>query len=701
MADIELTLQSSRLLPGCAFGLAEPTALVEVTCRGVDAFDAEAEARVRDRAAAFYPDENYYLFFGVSEQDWPGAFLLPGGADPDGAHRLGRWVVALTIILQRWAYDLGFRGSVVHADAERLLLAVPWRREELFSGALELAIRLLGLWAQPEPPAADLEEATAYFRDGLDGLHSRGLIVDGLRFAQAAVARDIPVSAFFDILRLGWGANTEYLHATFTQRTGWLAHYVAKNKNATSSLLAQAGVPVPPMRVVAEAAAAEQAAAELGWPVVVKPASEDMSKGVVAGITTVERLRTAFDAAAAMSPGRVMIEKHLPGDSHRLLVVHGRVLDTVRRVPPEVTGDGEHSIAELIERANTDPRRRTILKPVKLDDEGVEFLREQGLHRESVPERGRVVRFAHLTFRRVGGYTEDVSTLVHPDNRALAERAARILQLDIAGVDLLIEDIGRSWRDVGGAVLEVNSQPSLMPHWLARPEWDVNGEILDLLTGGRSLRIPTAVISGVEGAGRAAALLQRIWQTAGVLTGICTRDGVTIGEEVVSTADLCGQPGIQMILTDPTVHAGVFELPAEKLIEFGHGCDRYDVVAVTNSSPDNQELHADMLRRAHRAIVLNAEDPCCMAIRFAASAPRHILVATNPEVVASHRAVGGDAVYLEVADGRSWMTLSEGETTTRLGSVEDTGGETTAMLVAAALAWAQGIDPAVIAEVLT
>ena len=116
---------------------------------------------------------------------------------------------------------------------------------------------------------------------------------------------------------LGWGANTEYLHATFTQRTGWLAHYVAKNKNATSSLLAQAGVPVPPMRVVAEAAAAEQAAAELGWPVVVKPASEDMSKGVVAGITTVERLRTAFDAAAAMSPGRVMIEKHLPGDSHR------------------------------------------------------------------------------------------------------------------------------------------------------------------------------------------------------------------------------------------------------------------------------------------------------------------------------------------------------------------------------------------------
>lgn len=700
MADIELTLQTSRLLPGCAFGLAEPTALVEVTCTGVDAFDAEAERRVRDRAAAFYPDENYYLFFGISEQDWPGAFLVPGGSDQEGAHRLGRWVVALTIILQRWAHDLGFRGNVVHADPDRLLLAVPWRREEVFTGALGLAIRLLQIWVQPEPPAAEVQEATTYFRDGLAVLHRRGLIVDGLRYAQAAVARDIPVNPVLDFLRLGWAANAEYLHASFTGRTGWLAHYVAKDKIATSALLAQAGIPVPPLQVVADVGAAEQAAAELGWPVVVKPASEDMSNGVVAGITTVDRLRSAFDTAATMSPGRVMVEKHLPGDSHRLLVVHGRVLDTVRRVPAGVTGDGEHSIAELIERANTDPRRTTILKPVALDDEGLEFLREQGLDRESVPERGRVVRFGHLTFRRVGGYTEDVSALVHPDNRALAERAARVSQLDIAGVDLLIEDIGRSWRDVGGVVLEVNSQPALMPHWLARPEWDVNGEILDLLIGGRTLRIPTAALSGVEDADRAAALLQRIWQMAGALTGVCTRNGVRVGDEVVSTADLGGLPGIQMILADPGVQAGVFEVPTETLIELGHGCDRYDVVGVLNSSPQTRELHADILRRAHQAVVLNAEDPSCLAIRFAASASRHILVSTDYEVVALHIAVGGDAVYLENAGGRCWMTLAEGETTTRLSAVDGTTSDPVPMMFAAALAWAQGIDPAIIAEAL-
>ncbi len=700
MAAIELTLQGSRLLPGCAFGLAEPTALVEVTCSGAEAFDAEVEARVKERAAAFYPDENYYLFFGISEQDWPGAFIVPGGADGDAAHRLGRWVVAVTIILQRWAHDLGFRGSVVHADPDRLLLAVPWRREEVFTGALGLAIRLIGLWMQPEPQEAELEEVTTYFRDGLTALHTRGILVDGLRFAQAANLRDIPVSAVFDFLRLGWGAESEYLHATFTGRTRWLAHYVAKNKNATSSLLAQAGVPVPPLRVVADAEAAEQAAAELGWPVVVKPASEDLSRGVVAGISTVERLRSAFDAAAELSPGRVMVEKHLPGDSYRLLVVHGRLLDAVRRVPAEVTGDGEHSIAELIDLANTDPRRTTILKPVTLDDEGLEFIREQGLGPESVPERGRLVRFGHLTFRRLGGYTEDVSARVHPDNRALAERAARILQLDLAGVDVMIEDIGRSWREVGGAVLEVNSQPSLMPHWLARPEWDVNGEVLDLLIDGRSLRIPTAALSGVEGADRAATLLHRIWQRAGVLTGVCTGDGVRIGDDVVSTEALGGLPGIQMILTDSGVRAGVFEVPTATLIELGHGCDRYDVVAVLNSSPETAELHTDILRRAHRAIVLNAEDPSCVAIRYATSAPRQILVATDPEVVALHVAVGGDAVYPETVDGRCRMTLASGGTQIRLGVVDGTGSDTAAMLFAAASAWAQGLDPAIIAEAL-
>lgn len=700
-SGVRLELRNRRFLPGCAFGLAEPTALVELAVTGVDTFDAATEQRLKARAGAFYPEENYYLFFGVDEQDWPAPFLVDGAAGPcTPAQRLGQWVVALTVILQRWAYDVAFRGAVVDADPSRLLLAIPWRQQSVFSGALELAVRLIPLWSEPEPDAADLAEVTDYFHTGLEALHTSGLVLDGLRFAQAAVARDIPIAITLGFLRLGWGADAELLHGTFTGHTAWIAHCTAKDKIATSSLLGAVGVPVPAMRVVADYEGAESAAAELGWPVVIKPPALDMSAGIVPGIDSTDKLRSAFAAAAALSPGRVMVEKHVPGDSHRLLVVHGRLLDAVRRIPPEVTGDGVHSIAELIVIANADPRRAVVVKPVKLDDEGVEFLREQGLDETSVPEKGRLVRFAHLTYRRVGGYAEDVSTVIHPDNRALAERVARVAQLDIAGVDLLIEDISRSWREVGGCVCEVNSQPALMPHWLARPDWDVNGEILDLLIAGRPMRIPTAAVVGVGETGATALLLQEIWEATGRRTGVCTTEVLRIGDDVVSTDNLAGQPGTHMILADPGVEAAVFEVPTDNLIELGHGCDRYDVVAILGTDADVVDLHTDVLHRAHRAIVVNADDPLCMDLRLRIPGPRHVLVTRDAGSVALHCAVGGDAVFIETVDGQNWLTLAEGENRTRLMCPVGSGPAPLPVLFAAAVAWAQGVDADVIGTVL-
>lgn len=701
---LQLTVRSRRLLPGCAFGLSEATALVEVSCSGGEAFDEAAEARIRSRAAAFYPDEDLYLFFGLAERDWPAAFLVDGSADgevsnQDPAHRLGRWIVALTVVVQRWAHDVAFCGAVLHAAPQRLLLAIPWRTDWMFDGALDFAIRMIRIWVQPEPAADELAEADKYFRDSLVSLHGAGPPLEALRFAQAAAARDIPISTTIGNLRLGWGAGAELLNATFTGHTGLLAHFTAKDKISTSELLTRTGVPVARLCVAGDFEAAEKAAAQLGWPVVVKPPNQDLSVGVVTGIRTAEALRTAFDAAAELSPGRVMVEQHVPGDSYRLLVVHGRLLAAVRRVPAGVTGDGEHSIAELIEAANADHRRKTILKPIKLDDEGLEFLREQGLDEQSVPERGRVVRFAHMTFRRIGGSTEDVAALVHPDNRALAERVARISRLDLAGVDLLITDISRSWREVGGVIGEVNSQPALMPHWLAQPDRDICGEILDLLLENRPTRIPVAAFSGIDGAGVAATLLHTIWQSVGKVTGVCTADGVRIGDDVISTENLAGQPGIHLVFADPAVEAGVFEVPTDTLIEFGHGCDRYDVAAVLNSEPRTAELHAEILLRAHDAVVVNADDPACMAIRSRARAPRHVLVAEDPSSVSLHCSVGGDAAYIESVDGRMWLTLAEGDVTTRVLPMAG-GRHQLPALFAAAVAWAQGIAPAAIAAAL-
>lgn len=699
--NLKMELRNRRLLPGCAFGLAEKTVLVELAISGADFFDATVEERLKARATAFYPDENYYLFFGVNEQEWPGAFLVDDAVGDLGApaHRLGRWVVALSIILQRWAYELAFHGAVVYSDSDRLLLAIPWRRESVLSGALELALRLIPLWSEPEPDPAELAAVSEYFHRGLEVLHRSAFPLDGLRFAQAAVARDIPVATTLGNIRLGWGANAEILHGTFTGHTSWLAHSAAKDKIATSALLGEVGVPVPALRVVADVEQAAEAAADLGWPVVVKPPNCDMSAGITPGVDSIDKLRRAFDAAAELSPGRVMIEKHVPGDSHRLLVVHGRLLAAARRVPPEVTGDGVHSIAELIVLANANPLRTRVVQPIKLDDDGIEFLREQGLDEHSVPECGRLVRFAHLTYRRVGGYGKDVSDLVHPDNRALVERVARVSRLDIAGVDLLTVDIGRSWLDGGAFVCEVNSQPALMPHWLARPEWDVNGEILDLLVDGRPMRIPTAAVTGVDGAGATAVLLHKIWETTGRRTGVCTTELLRVGADVISTKDFAGQRGIQMILADPGVESGVFEVPADTIIERGHGCDRYDVVAVLNSGADVADRHADILGRAHGAIVVNADDPLCMGMRCRASTSRQVLVATDPAAVSLHCSVGGDAVFVDTVDGQRWLTLSEGDIRTRVVRLDGVDDQRPA-LFAAAVAWAQGVDTAHIATAL-
>jgi cyanophycin synthetase len=313
-----------------------------------------------------------------------------------------------------------------------------------------------------------------------------------------------------------------------------------------------------------------------------------------------------------------------------------------------------------------------------------------------------------------GGTAEDVTGSAHPDNIALAERAARIIGLDIAGIDLLCPDISRSWREVGAAICEVNGQPGFRPHWLADPERDINGEILDILFAGRSARIPTAAITGTNGKTTTAEMLYRIWTAAGRRAGVCTTAVVRIDDQIVSTENLSGQPGARIILNDPGVEAAVLEMPRKGLIYFGHPCDRYDVAALLNVQDDHlgvdgihtleqmAEIKAEVLQRATRAIVVNAEDPLCMAMRVRASAGRHILVARTPEVgaLAEHRRGGGEAVFLDTRGGRRMIVLAAAATETELMPVDDVPATMNGLLAcnesnalfAAALAWAHGID---------
>lgn len=699
-------MAATRLLPGCSAGLAERTALVELTVRGDP--DLRADERFRAAVPTLCPEEPLH---GVAESDWPAAFLVAR------RHPLGDWVVAWTVALQRWARDPVWRGRTVRWEPGRLLLAIPWRRQALFGDALDLAVRLIAQWSQPTVDPAEVQALIRGFRAGLPTAQDGGLLPNTLRFVQAAVERDIPFDILPSWVQLGWGARAERIDSSFTGHTGVIATMNARNKFKASRTLADAGLPLPTGEVVDGFERAAEVAARLGWPVVVKPLDADQGTGVVPGIRDSGSLRRAVEAAARITPGSVVVERHVAGADHRLLVVRGRLLMAVRRIPGGVTGDGVSTVARLVDRVNADPRRgagaRSLLRRLVIDDQAIDCLSEQGLTVNSVPQEGRRIALRRTANISTGGTAVDVTADIHPDNRSLAERAARIVGLDIAGIDFICTDISRSWREVGGAICEVNAQPGFRPHWIADPDRDVNGEILDLVFDRRPSRIPTAAIAGTNGKSTTAAMLQHMWSTAGVRAGVCTTQAVRIGEETISTDNLSGLPGARMLLTDPIVEAAVIEMPRKGLIYFGHPCDRYDVAALLNVQDDHigvdgvdtmqqmADLKAEVLDRATEAVVVNADDPLCLAARTGATAARHILFAGDPDnpALADHRGSGGDAVFIDRNGDTRWIVLASGATQIPLIAVSDIPATMDGLLrcnelnamAAAALGWAQGI----------
>lgn len=745
---MDLHVGHRQFLLACSAGLSEKTALVEVSVRGVVSRDSSSDSRFRTAASGLYRAEP---LFGVAEGDWPGAFVVGGeSSGADDVRWLGEWIVAVTVAIQRWGRDPVFRGRVCGVEDGRLRLAIPWCREGFFDQALSAALRLVAGWLGSGQPVASQSPAPwlGWLKgDGAEEnspgrvevqvpqrpaeqtldevLHGRlaeiqsgGLGLIQLRFVEAAVRRGMPFDVQSFWVQIGWGANAERFDWAATGRTSWMGMGIAKDKSKAAPTLSAALVPVPHGRLVGSVDEVLVAVEDIGWPLVIKPPSRDGGEGVVVGITDTDRLVAAFEAAQRISPGPVIVERHVPGEDHRLLVVDGRVLQVVRRRAAHVVGDGMLTVRQLLNRLNSDPLRGTekysLLKVVHLDDEVRDLLAEQGLEPDAVPADGQTVRLARIPNISAGGTAEDVTEIAHPDNVALAARAARIIGLDIAGVDLLSPDISRSWLEVGGMICEVNGQPGLRPHWLADPGRDISGEILDVLFEGRSARVPTAAITGTNGKTTTSEMLARICTAAGKVTGVCTTERVRIGEEIVSTRNLSGQPGARIVLGDPAVQAAVLELPRKGLIYLGHPCDRYDVAALLNVQDDHigfdgidtieamAELKAEVLERATGAIVVNAEDPLCLAMRERSGTDRHILVARSPDVdaVVEHRRQGGEAVFLDQREGRPWIVLATGDAENPLMPVHDIPATMNGILAfnesnamfAAALAWGQGID---------
>jgi cyanophycin synthetase len=522
------------------------------------------------------------------------------------------------------------------------------------------------------PPGlgADLDAAVAAIvqaRRGAAFGPSTASLVD------AARRRGIPVERLNaqSLVQLGWGARQRRIRASVTDRTGLIAAESAGDKAEAKALLQGVGVPVARGVVVRSLDDALAAAARLRPPWVTKPLDGNHGRGVSTGLTTADDLRRGF-AEAARHGARVVLEEHLPGRDHRVLVVDGQVIAVAERVPAHVVGDGERSVEQLVAAVNEDPRRglghEAVMTRIRLDESAEAELDRQGLKPRAVPEAGQIVWLRSTANLSAGGTAIDRTDAIHPDNAAIARRAALAVGLDVAGIDMLAPDISRSVRETGGGVVEVNAAPGLRMHLHpseGEPR-DVAGPILDMLyPRGSRARIPIVAVTGTNGKSTVGRMVAHILKCDGRTVGLTNTSGVYVGEERVAAGDSSGPRSARMVLRDPTVDVAVLECARGGILREGLAFDRCDVGVVLNVQPDHLGLKGvDTLEdlAAVKSVVaesvgrrglsvLNADDP--LTIRMARHAGGRLCWFSlrggdaAPGFVLKHIADGGAAVLLE------------------------------------------------------
>lgn len=547
--------------------------------------------------------------------------------------------------------------------------------------------------------------------------------------ARAAKTRDIPVRRLNgeNLLQLGWGARQRRVWTAETDRTGAIAEAIAQDKELTRQLLRSVGVPVPEGRAVTSAADAWALAQELAGSVVIKPQFGNHGRGVAANLLTKRQIEQAF-AAAREEGSRVVCERCIPGADHRLLVVGGRLVAAARRDPAQVLGDGRSTVRELVDEVNRDPKRSdghaTVLTTIKLDAAARALLQEQGLDPESIPPAGAKVLLRRNANLSTGGTATDVTGRVHPEVAARAVEAARVVGLDIAGVDVLAEDIARPLEEQGGAVVEVNAGPGLRMHLEpssgeAQP---VGEAIVDLLfPPGQDGRIPLVAVTGVNGKTTTTRLIAHILQGGGALVAMATTDGLYLGGRRIDARDCAGPQSARSALLNPLVEAAVLETARGGILREGLGFDRCLVGVVTNIGQGDHlglrgiETLEDLARvkrcvveavPAHGTAVLNAQDPFVvdMASRCRGSVCWFAQDAEH-RLVRQHRAQGGRAV---VVSGGSIRLASGAEEEELVALADlpmtDSGRvrfQVENALAATAAAWSLGVAPGRIRGALT
>lgn len=507
-------------------------------------------------------------------------------------------------------------------------------------------------------------------RDGLIRFaQRRALGPSTASLVRAAEERDIPWIRLneYSLVQFGFGCYQKRIQATVTSETRHIAVEISSDKEETNSILSALGLPVPSQRLVRDPERAVRAARRIGYPVVVKPFNANHGRGVSIDISADDQVRQAFEQAQRHSRS-VLVESFIEGLDHRLLVIDGELVAAAKRVPAHVLGDGHHSIEELVERVNADPRRgighEKVLTRIEFGHQSERLLAARGYDPSTVPPEGDVVYLASTANLSTGGTAIDVTDVIHPDNRDMAVRAAGAIGLDVAGVDFLTTDITRSYKETGGAICEINAAPGFRMHVSpseGRPR-DAAGAVLDMLfPPGTPSRIPIAAVTGTNGKTTTARMLAHVMKMTGKHVGLTTTDGVYIDGQLTVKGDMTGPIASRMVLRDPHVDMAVLETARGGLLRAGLGYRKCNVACCLNVASDHLGLRGiDTLEElaevkripvevASDAAVLNADDPLCLRMADYTDAERICYVTMNPShpLVKEHVRAGGLACVLE------------------------------------------------------
>lgn len=579
----------------------------------------------RERLQAMFPS----MYEHRCSEGVPGGFFHR----VDEGTWMGHVIEHIALELQTLAgMDTGFGRTRGTGEEGEYYVCFSYMEEDAGVYAAKASVRI----AQALTDAAEynLEEDIMNLREIREDTRlgpSTGCIVD------EAAKRGIPYIRLnkHSLVQLGYGVHQKRIRATIASTTGNIAVDIACDKEETKALLEAAEIPVPRGTVIRTEEGLKDAVEKYGYPLVIKPIDGNHGKGNTTNITTWEQALTAF--ASAKQYGRsVIIEKFITGFDFRILVINYKFICAALRTPASVVGDGENTIQYLIDETNKDPRRgyghEKVLTQITVDGSTMKMLEEKGYTLETVPPKGELVLLKTTANLSTGGTSNDVTDEVHPENIFMCERIAKIIGLDICGIDIMASDLRTPVSENGGAILEVNAAPGFrmhidpsegLPRNVAEPVVDM------LFPKGSAGRIPIIAITGTNGKTTTTRITAHIAKTAGKKVGYTTSDGVYIQNQLMMKGDCTGPISSQFVLKDPTVDFAVLECARGGILKNGLAFQNCEVAIVTNVAADHMGLGGintlEQMAKVkavvpetvfpHGYAVLNADDDLVYAMR--------------------------------------------------------------------------------------